>query len=356
MKRILFVTGNLDRGGAQRVLGLLADYYCDMGVETHVAMLFNNKVGYIIHSQLILHDVSCQGNYFKNLFPMIQKLRNTINSINPDVIVSFAGRINMVTMLAKIGLSIPVILSERNDPANDRRSGPERLLCKLFYSKAEKVVFQTNYQASFYKKWCKNNGVIIGNPISAPVYEGEHPVKDIICVGKLMEQKNHPMMVDAFAMIANDFPETQVFIYGEGPEERNILNIIDSKGMKDRIHLCGNTDQMFEVMHKYQYFVMCSNYEGLSNALLEAMISGMTCITTNWNGADEVITDNVNGYLVPVDDSKALAEKMRIVLKTDNNNITRQAIKSANEFEMGNVFSKWNKVIEKVARSEANIP
>lgn len=348
MKKILFVTGNLDRGGAQRVLGLLANYYCANGSETHVAMLFDNKVGYEIHPELILHDVSCRGSYIKNLLPMIRKLRSVIIKVHPDVIVSFAGRINMVTMLASCGTGVPVIVSERNDPANDRRSTPERFMCKAFYSKANKVVFQTQYQATYYKKWCGKNGTIIGNPISAPVYEGEHVRKDIICAGKLMAQKNHPMMIEAFAQIKDEFPDKQVFIYGEGPDEEKLQAMIDEKRLTDRIHLCGNTDKMFDIMHEYQYFVMCSDYEGLSNALLEAMISGMTCITTAWSGVEEIIVDGENGYLVPVGDAKALAEKIKFVMQNNHVEINKNGIVTAKHFDKANVLNEWKNMIDDV--------
>ena len=121
--------------------------------------------------------------------------------------------------------------------------------------------------------------------------------------------------------------------------------MINELRMSDRIHLCGNTDKIFDVLHEYQYFVMCSDYEGMSNALLEAMISGMVCVTTNWNGVEEVVTDGVNGYLVPVGNEDFLVQKLRNVLISYNENLTREAIESAKRFTTEIVIHIWDNTI-----------
>lgn len=350
MKKILFVSGSLNRGGAQRVITLLANEYAREGWNVHVAVLLVDDIGYELEAGIRVHSLVHKGNYFKMVPCWIAEMKRLIKEIKPNVIVSFAGRINMISMLAARGTGIPVLVSERNDPARDRRSRIEKWLTKLFYSRAEKVVLQTAYQKKYYEKWCKKNSVVIGNPISAPVYEGEHSKKDIICVGKLMAQKNHPMMIEAFSQIKDEFPDKQVFIYGEGAERQKLHAMIDEKGLTNRIHLCGNTDKMFDIMHEYQYFVMCSDYEGLSNALLEAMISGMTCITTAWSGVEEIVVDGENGYLVPVGDTEALAEKMKYVLKKQNAEVVRRGIEIGLKFSGDEIMGQWKKTIEQMVR------
>ena len=345
MKKVLFVSGSLNRGGAQRVITILADDYVKHGWEAHMAVLLDDKVGYEISKKIVIHSIVRRGGQAINAIRWIRDIKDILADLKPDVIISFAGRINIISMLAAIGTGIPVIVSERNDPAHDRRSKPERLLCRVFYSRADRVVFQTQYQASCYRKWCKTNSVIIGNPISAPAYEGEHPGKDILCVGKLMDQKNHPMMIRAFAKLADEYPEKQVFIYGEGAKREELQALIDGEGMTARIHLCGNSDHIFDVMREYQYFVMCSDYEGLSNALLEAMVSGMVCVTTAWNGVEEIIEDGVNGYLIPVGDEAALTDKLRTVFSTDNSGICSRGIETAKKFSSDQIMQDWRDAV-----------
>ena len=347
-KRILFVSGSLNRGGAQRVITLLANDYAQRGWGVHIIVMMNDEIGYALDSTITIHKFVHSGNRLKNAGKWVKEIRQCLKDEKPDIVVSFVGRINIITMLAATGLNIPVLVSERNDPAQDRRSKPEQWLCKRFYAKADRVVFQTKYQANYYAKFCKTNSVIIGNPISAPVYEGEHPQKDILCVGKLMDQKNHPMMIRAFAQIAEQFPDKQVFIYGEGQKCAELQQQINDSGLAERIHLCGNSDHIFDMLHKYEYFVMCSNYEGLSNALLEAMISGMVCVTTAWKGVEDIVQDGLNGYTVPVGDSGALAQKLKEIFANDNNKIRAAGIAEAKKFGMEQVLALWRKEIDRL--------
>ena len=347
-RRILFVSGSMFRGGAQRVISLLANDYASSGWSVHIALLIDNKIEYDLNNAIEIHDISHKGNRLKNFSKWVDQLKQVILKVKPDVIVSFAGRINVITLLANRGTGIPVLVSERNDPAKDRRSDFEMWLCKKLYQKADRVVFQTRYQAAFYEKWCKNNSLIIGNPISAPVYEGIHENKDIICVGKLMDQKNHPMMIRAFSKIADEFPDKNVYIYGEGRKRAELEQLIADYNMSSRIKLMGNDPDIFSIMKKNEFFVMCSDYEGLSNALLEAMMSGMVCVTTSWNGVEEFVDDGVNGYLVPVNDSDALAAKLTEVLRADNSSVKANAIATATKYSYCNTMSDWRAAIEEI--------
>ena len=346
---ILFVSGSLVRGGAQRVLTMLANKYAAKGWTVHIAVLLADEIGYPLADTIYIHKIVRSGNQIKNTPAWISYIRKIMREITPDVVISFAGRINIMTMLAARGTGIPVLVSERNDPARDRRSKPEQWLCKQFYKRADKVDFQTKYQARYYEKWCKNNSVIIGNPISAPVYTGEHKCKDIICVGKLMDQKNHPMMIHAFRQIADEFPDRSVYIFGEGKKRAALGALVKECGLEERVFLPGNSDHIFDIMHENEFFVMCSDYEGLSNALLEAMISGMVCVSTAWNGVEEVVRDGVNGYLTPVGDAELLAVKLRQVLRADNEAIRKHGIETAKQFTGDQIMEQWVSVIDGLA-------
>jgi len=345
-RKILLVTSNFNRGGAQRVIMLLANRYVADGWDVHMVCLLDNKIEYELSPEIVIHDMCIErGKRIFKAVKWISRMRGLIKKERFDVIFSYIGRVNIITLAAAKGLNVPVIISEGNDPRRDRRNRFEMALSKYCYGKASKVIFQTRYQQEYYKKQCARNSVVIGNPISAPVYRGEHTNGNIICVGKLMPQKNHAMMIRAFAKIADKFPDKQVFIYGEGEERGNLQAQIDSLGLTDRVHLCGLTDRIFEIMREYRYFVMCSDYEGLSNALLEAMVSGMICITTAWSGADEIIRDGENGYMVPVGNDDALAKKLSHVFTNDCAGIAESGIAEGSKFTMEKIFPLWIKEI-----------
>ncbi len=350
MNKIIFVSGNLERGGAQRVMSLLANEYASKGWKASIAVLLDAYKGYDLSSDVKLIDLSRKGSYLKNILPWMRNLRSIFQRERPNVIVSFVGRINLITMVAAAGLGIPVIVSERNDPARDRRGAFEVWLCKLFYSHADRIVFQTNYQKNFYGNKVKGNAVIIGNPIAARPYNGEHPVEDLVAVGKLMEQKDHAMLIRGFGQIAEEFPGLKLHIYGEGAQRLPLQQQIQELKLEERILLEGNCKDIFSVMQKNRYFVMTSRYEGLSNALLEAMVSGMVCISTQWDGIQDVLRHGENGYLVPCGDHLALADCLRDVLGKDHTSITAEAVRTGEQYLCESIMGSWFDAIESVIK------
>lgn len=105
MNKILFVSGGLGRGGAQRVITLLANEYVKKEWSVHLVTLLENKPGYHINSKVRLHDLTKSGRYIKNIIYWIRTLRKLIKEVRPSVIVSFVGRINIITMIAAKGLN-----------------------------------------------------------------------------------------------------------------------------------------------------------------------------------------------------------------------------------------------------------
>ena len=162
-----------------------------------------------------------------------------------------------------------------------------------------------------------------------------------------MAQKNHKMMISAFSRIAEKHPETNVHIYGEGQERSALQSMIDSNGLNGRVILEGNCDAIFDVLHKNKFFVMCSDYEGLSNALLEAMISGMICVSTDWNGVEDVIQHGKNGYITPRRDDAKLAELLDQLLSNNNmSDVAANAIETAAKYELNEIIKIWFEEVE----------
>ncbi len=351
MNKIIFVSGNMERGGAQRVMGLLANEYASKGWKASIAVLLDSNKGYELSSEVEIIDLSRKGSYIKNSAYWVRSLRMLFKKERPDVILSFVGRINLITMVAAGGLGIPIIVSERNDPARDRRSALEVRLCKYCYSRADRVVFQTNYQKKFYGNRRKNNALIIGNPIAAKAYLGEHPKNHMIAVGKLMEQKDHATLIRGFGEIAHEFPDVNLRIFGEGSLRQRLEQQIRELRLENRIMLEGNVDGIFSIMQENRYFVMTSRYEGLSNALLEAMVSGMVCISTQWDGVEDVVRHGENGYLIPCGDYKALAKCLRQVLGSSHEAVIAEGIRTGENYLCENVISTWFDAIESVRKA-----
>ena len=113
------------------------------------------------------------------------------------------------------------------------------------------------------------------------------------------------MLIRAFAKIASKYPDYTLFIYGEGPLRRDLEILIKTLHLGNQVFLQGFKKNIHEFISDAEFFILSSDFEGLSNALLEAMCMGIPCITTNVSGIDEVIHDKINGVLVsPGDEEK----------------------------------------------------
>ncbi len=146
-------------------------------------------------------------------------------------------------------------------------------------------------------------------------YEPLENVKNIATFGRLSKQKNHQLIIKAFSQISNKYPDVCMKIYGEGEEEKNIRELIVQFGLVNRVRLMGNTKNVKEKMLETDIFVLSSNYEGLPNALIEAMAVGIPCISTECpTGPRDLIKNEVNGLLVPCNDTSAMASAMERLL------------------------------------------
>ena len=313
MSRIVFIIGSMSRGGAERVISILSDEYVKRGWQVDILCLLSNRVEYPIHPNVHVYDLSGQTESRWRRFPgWLKSIRCYVKRKQPDVVVSFVARINIITQLATLGLRTNLVVSERNDPKHDGRSWMVNVAARILYPRVSKVVFQTQRAQSYFPYL--HNTCLITNPITVTTVARESSVSKIVSVGRLTAQKNQQMLIDAFAKIASLFPKYTLEIYGEG-ELRSALQMqIDRLNLQDRVSMPGNVLNIHERIMDAALFVLPSDYEGLSNALLEAMMMGLPCISTDCAGSDEYIRHGQNGLLVSVGDTEELSAAMHKML------------------------------------------
>lgn len=347
MKKVTFILGSMGRGGAERVISILSKYYAEKGYSTDIIVLLNNEVGYKLHESTKLVDFT--GNTSSRLKRMpywIKSIRKYVKQEKPDVIVSFVASINVIVLNACRGLKTKVIVSERNDPRLDGRSKIVDFMTKMLYPKAYSVVFQTERAKSYFPKL--KNSTIIANPISVENKADSTNEYKIVNVGRLMEQKNQKMLINAFSRLAKVNDQAFLEIYGEGCLKEQLQEQIDSLGLGERAKLMGNQENVVDLISDAGVFCLSSDYEGLSNALLEAMMLGIPCVSTKCAGADEYIIDGENGFLVDVGNEEEFAEKM---IKLCGNKELQQTFsekskETAKSFTIEKVMQQWDELIE----------
>ena len=350
VRKITFLIGSMGRGGAERVISILANSYAERGWKVDILLLLDNRCDYKLNNNINLIPICDKDkSRIRQLPKWLTSIRAYVVQNKPKVIVSFIARINIITILACVGLNQHIIVSERNDPKSDGRSIFVRIATYLLYPLADGVVFQTKWAQSCFSKKIRNKSAIIPNPINITIEATQIKKKKLVTVGRLREQKNHSMLINAFEKVYQDYPDYELYIYGEGKLREVLTRQVHKLKLTEAVFLPGNVSDIHEKMADAELFVLSSNYEGLSNALLEAMMMGLPCISTDCAGSNEVIENEKNGLLVPVGDTNKLANAMKRLIadKDFARELGNNAKRSSKFYSAEKVIGKWEKVIER---------
>ncbi len=314
--KILFVNSCLCDGGAERVMTSVANEVAALGHEVKMILIRGEKEdNYALSDDIALekYTYASSGKVIK-YFARIRRLRREMKAGHYDYIVAFPRGIAYVVLLAALGLKEKIIVSERNDPSERLKSFIKSRYEFMLYGKAYKIVFQTTQVMNMYPLKLRKKGVVIENPVheGIPVrYEG--PKENVVvAVGRLSKQKNFPMLIEAFSKFLETHPGYRLVIYGKGDEYDNITDTAKKFNVFDVLSLPGYVSDVEKKMRTAKMYVSSSNYEGISNTMLEAMALGMPVICTDCpvGGAAAMIEDSVNGFLVPINDADALCKAM----------------------------------------------
>ncbi len=348
-KKIVFVVGGMTRGGAERVISILSREYIRKGWNVSIVLLLFSNIEYKLEDKISIVDLSGKISSRIMRAPYwVIKLRKYLKSEKPDVVVAFAARVNVMMMLSAFGLKVKKIISERNDPMHDGRGRFTQLLIQLLYPRADKIVFQTTRTMQYFDKRIRKKGLVIYNPIEVDKKAQTAKSHKIVSVGRLEKQKNHRILIEAFSEIVKKYPEYELWIYGEGTLRNDLQSLSNKMGINNCVFLPGIAKNVHEQIADAQMFILSSDYEGLSNALMEAMMMGLPCISTNCAGSDELIEHNVNGLLVPVGDKKGLEASMEklILDKELADRLSENARNSSKKYSIESVMSQWDLILQ----------
>lgn len=316
--KVVFCIPSLGAGGAERVTSILANTFEARGYDVSVIMLSHMLCLYPLADNVRTICLNCDNDasmsFAKRFLKRLEKIRKAVKEIAPDVVISFMSETNIDVCYALFGMNIPIIVSERNDPMTDPASKAKKLMRWIAYYKPKSFVFQTPDAQAYFSKRIQKRSRIVLNPLGENMpqrFMGKRE-KRIVAVGRLNKQKNFPLLIDAFAEFLKTHPDRILEIYGEGLLESEIREYIQNKGLQDKISLRGFCKDVHHKILCAEMFVMSSDFEGMPNALLEAMALGLPCISTDCpcGGPKMLIESYANGILVPIKDSRKLLEAM----------------------------------------------
>lgn len=347
MKRIMFVTNHLYGGGSERVLVSLANKFSELGNEV-IVIAFNAKEKYPINKQIIIQEIGDSSSLIKQSYA----IRKQIVAHKPDAIISFEYFVNLSTIIAAYRLRTKVIVSERNDPARVGSGLGKDQLRSFLYRYCDVLVCQTPDAKAYFPAKVQEHTTVIPNPLkeSLPIPFSGTRKKVVVNFCRLNEQKNLTLLLDAFSEFHHKYNDYRLIIYGDGPEKEKLNRYIAVQKLEDCVELRSNVQNVLELVIDSSMFVSSSDYEGLSNSMLEAMAIGIPTICTDCpcGGARMIIDNGNNGLLVPVNNKGALVNAMERLADNEELAIrlSQNAVKIRENLFIDKIVDKWKELLQ----------
>lgn len=357
MKRLALFISSLQKGGSERVMVNLAEYFHEKGYEVLLVTQYKKETEYSISPAIQRvysepDEEQLKGGRLQNFHARFHALREIWRTYRPDVILSFLGKNNLMAVATAVFLPAKVAVAVRGEPTMEYEGKLMRFLARFLFRFADGAVFQTAQQAAFFPKAVRERSAILPNPLN-PRFTGEKRGVDkediIMAAGRLDSNKNYAMLIHAFARIADEYPSMRLIIYGEGELRPELEGLVKEKGLGDRILLPGNVEDVAAKMCKARIFALTSDTEGMPNSVMEAMALGLCVVSTDCpcGGPAELIKDGENGILVPVGDAYALADAFRRILEDSEfeRKLGENARRIGERLAPGRVGQEWERYL-----------
>lgn len=367
--RLTLVVPSISCGGAERTAVLLAEGFLKKGHQVSVVTLsgeerdfykLQDKVERLTlnianNSPTLIHAIW-------NNFYRLCVLRQAIQSLKPEIVISFLHETNVLTLLALTMTGKSVLVSEQNNPAMyyvycnnfwDK-------LRRLTYPKAAKVVSSSKGVDEYFDWLPTTKRAVIYNPLT-PFREDNSTInlpknadpekKWILAMGRLTYQKGFDILLSAFQKNVHQHPDWQLVILGEGELRSELEKLRDDLGLTHQVFFPGVFSNPFPVLKHSKLFVLSSRFEGFGNVLIEAMSCGLPVISTDCpSGPREIIRDGVDGILVPSEDISGLAAAMERLMsdEEERQRLAASGPEAVKRFSLEKTVEMWEVLIGEV--------
>lgn len=361
-KHICFYIGSLHKGGAERVFVNLAEYFQKKGYRVTMVTQYQFPAAeeYALPRGVkrVLSDLTeteLSNSRILNFCRRVNKLHRIWKREKPNLVLSCIGKNNFMTVVTTMFTKTKPVVSVVGEAKEEYPNRVMRLLANLLFPFADGVILQTERSRGFFHKKVQRKAVILPNSLNPdfirPRYEGERE-KRIVSVGRMDGNKNHEMMIRAFAALADRYPAYTLTIYGDGELRGRLEALAESLGVADRVRMPGVIPDVAEQTWRAALFLLTSYSEGVSNALIEALATGLPVIATDVpsGGTVELITDGLNGLIIPAGDGKALEQAMERVLGDPAyaDRLGREAAKIQERLAPERVNGLWQAYFEEI--------
>lgn len=353
-RKVMFFATGMSAGGAERVIATLANALAKQRLDLVIVVVKGTGSAYELAPGVRLRSAGLEPG-LKNLPRALRFYRRVVAQESPDVVASFSTKSDLIALLARLLFRTRgrLVVSERADP-HSRARGMQRA-CDVLYRWADAIVCQSDVVADYYRRACPGASIsVIPNPldeacIGTPGAASREPT--VISVGRLSDQKNHALSIRAFAEVRDALPDLRLRmkVYGQGPREPELRELIRDEGLEGIVELVGIAPNVMRCNERAALFLFTSNYEGFPNVLLEAAATGIPTVTTDFSPgtAREIVDDGVGGYVVPRGDREAVvAAAVRVLsggLDPEAIAVSARRIRESHRTER--ILEAWQRVL-----------
>lgn len=359
-KRLLFVTPCLSFAGAEKILCWVAGEFAKTEYEVHILNLnlISNNSDFRIRltDKIIVHTLDSTFKKGLNNYYRLKSIIDIAKNNKINLMISFTQYPCVLTSLAGLISGIPVLISERGDPLQFSKGFRNKInFCIL--NSAKGCVFQTEYAKVVYSRKLIERSIVIPNPVFRITEQRweYHNTKVIVSIGRLENiQKRYDLMLDAFENFSIKHDDYILNIFGKGPDEEYLKSIVENKSIGNKVYFKGITNNATSELLSADIFLITSDYEGVPNALLEAMAIGMPVISTDCSpgGAKFLIKDHQNGLLVSRGDAQSISKALDEYVNNLSlmNKCATNAGNITDLFSPEKVFIMWKNYIDKILK------
>jgi GalNAc-alpha-(1->4)-GalNAc-alpha-(1->3)-diNAcBac-PP-undecaprenol alpha-1,4-N-acetyl-D-galactosaminyltransferase len=349
--------------GAPKMMAWIANQIAENGYNVDLVTYYHNNDIQPIHKTIKRFDFNIKRKSTNIIGKIIEtllaykKLCNYAKKEKPDLIIMFSNLASFLYLLFRIDRKIPVIISERGDP--DKGGLIYRILRKS-YNLANRIVFQTEEAKDKFPDKIKNKSVVIPNPVMLAYRKCvEYSKRDntIAFVARFnIEQKRQDIMVEAFEIVHKKHPTIKLNFFGDGPDMKKIMDMVEEKNLSQYVEFYGFVSPIEQYIRNSAVFVLTSDFEGIPNALIDAMALGIPVVSTDCSpGGAKLLIDNYkNGILVPKSDSKKVAEAINYLLENpqEADKMGTKAQEIIDKFSPVRIYSLWQKEIRCILNND----
>lgn len=360
-KRLLFCIPTLDPGGAERNVCNLCNGLVKIGYD--ITILLDNsadprKCIYPLDPRIQIAKLPPE-KFSGGLLQLWETRRNFLK-YKADCIIGFLWKTNVAISISLQFCRTPVILSEQSNMSYDLSNFNKKglFLLRRGFRHVDIFVLQTEAIKRFLLQapWSIPEKIIrvIPSPVRQFKIRNKLPkcrYPRIIAIGRLIRLKGYDLLLSAFAEAAEEFPEWQMDIFGQGPLREELEKQRDQLGLENRVHFRGITTDVDAELERSDIFVLSSRIEGFPNVLLEAMAAGIAVIAADCRfGPGEIIDDGNNGLLVPAENIPALTQALKRLMSDAGlrGKLGNAARVVQERYAEEKIVNRWKNLIEEV--------